>query len=82
MDPARVFAILLLACLALWGLLVLAGWAAAWWRMRQADKAMDRVSARLRCTWVCSAGHTYSWPCERSVLGDQRCRRCRSGVAR
>lgn len=74
MDPARVIAVALLAGLALWGLAVAAAWVDAWWRERCHDRAMDRVSARLRCTWVCNDGHTYSWPCERSPMRDREVR--------
>lgn len=72
MDPARVIAVALLAGLALWGLAVLAAWVDAWWRMRQADKAMDEAVSRLRCSPACRGGHTWSWPCERSPMADRR----------
>lgn len=58
----------------LYGLAVLAGWVNAWWRMRQHNRAMDRVSARLRCTPACREGHTWSWPCERSPMRDREVR--------
>lgn len=72
MDPARMIAMALVAGLALWGLAVTAVRVDAWWRRRQADKAMDEAVSRLRCTPACREGHTWIWPCERSPMADRR----------